>query len=189
MSLIIEDAVISELLNRREEISKDIKWGFDLPEKEFIKGMICLNPQSYGARIEKYIKDILEFDKVAAKENKGDLVDPIRDEYYEVKISLLTKSNPSLNLVQIRLWQNNDFYLCVAYDLRDVSNYKKYIFLLTHDEMEEECKRASAAHGTSASNNNNENVELRLSIVCDEDDDTFNTWKEKYLIEDFNNIV
>ena len=189
MSVIIEDAVIDELLARRDAISKNKKWGFNLPEKEFIKGMVCLNPQSYGARIEKYIKNNLGFDKVAAKENKGDLVDPIRDEYYEVKISLLTQNNPALNLVQIRLWQENDYYLCVAYDLRDISNYRKYIFLLTHDEMEKECEKANAAHGTSVSNNNNKNVELRLSIICDENNDTFNRWKGNYLIDDYDQII
>jgi len=189
MSVMIDDAVIAELLARRDAISKNKKWGFDLPEKEFIKGMVCLNPQSYGARIETRIKERLGFTKVKAKDNRGDIMNPVANLFYEVKISLLTLSNAALNLVQIRLWQEVDYYLCVAYDLRDVYNYKKYIFLLTHDEMEKECINANAAHGTSVSNSNNETVELRLSIICDENDDTFNRWKGKYLIEDYDQIV
>lgn len=189
MSVMIEDAVIAELLARRDVISKNKKWGFDLPEKEFIKGMVCLNPQSYGARIETYIKERLGFTKVKAKDNRGDIMNSVANLFYEVKISLLTLSNSALNLVQIRLWQENDYYLCVAYDLRDISNYRKYIFLLTHDEMEKECERANAAHGTSVSNNNNKNVELRLSINCDENNDTFDKWKENYLIDDYDQIV
>ena len=189
MSVMIEDAVIAELLARRDAISKNKKWGFDLPEKEFIKGMVCLNPQSYGARIETYIKERLGFTKVKAKDNRGDIMNSVANLFYEVKISLLTLSNPALNLVQIRLWQENDYYLCVAYDLRDISNYRKYIFLLTHDEIEKECERANAAHGTSVSNSNNKNVELRLSIICDENNDTFNRWKGNYLIDDYDQIV
>ena len=188
MKNVIDDSCITEFLVLREAISKNKKWGFDLPEKEFIKGMVYLNPQSYGARIEKYIKEKLGFKKVRAKENRGDLRSDV-PEFYEVKTSLITPTNDALNLVQIRLWQYNDYYLCIAYDLRDISNYKKYLFLLTHDEMEMECEHASAAHGTSVSNNNNENIELRLSIICNENDDTFNRWKEEYLVEDYDQIA
>lgn len=185
----ISDIDIKKLLNLRKEISRNVKWGFNLSEKEFIKGMLYLNPQSYGARIENHIKKCLGFTKVSAKKNRGDLVNPCTKCYYEVKISLLTPCNLALNLVQIRLWQNVDYYLCVAYDLRNVINYRKYVFLLTHDEMKKECARASAAHGTSISNSNNKNVELRMSINCDENDETFKRWKEKYLKEDFNKVV
>ncbi len=185
----IEDAAIAEQLALRYAITQNKKWGFDLPEKEFIKGMVCLNPQSYGPRIETYIQERLGFTKVKAKDNRGDIMNPAAKLFYEVKISLLTPNNPSLNLVQIRLWQKNDYYLCVAYDLRDIYNYRKYIFLLTHDEMKKECKKATAAHGTSVSNNKNKNIELRLGIKCDENDDNFKRWKEDYLIDDYDHIV
>jgi len=188
-SIQIKDSAVEELVEIRKEVSKNKKWGFDLPEKEFIKGMVFLNPQSYGSRIETYIKEQLVFTKVKAKDNHGDLMNSIANLFYEVKISLLTSINESLNLVQIRLWQNNDYYICVAYDFRDINNYRKYLFLLTHDEMVEETKSATAAHGTKKSNKNNENVELRFSFKCNDDDETFVHWKENYLIENYEEII
>ena len=185
----IKDSAVEEFLEARKKISNNKRWGFDKPEKEFIKGMLFLNPQSYGPRIETYIKELLEFTKVKAKDNHGDLMNSIVNLFYEVKVSLLTPINESLNLVQIRLWQNNDYYICVAYDLRCISNYRKYLFLLTHDEMVEETKSATAAHGTTKSNENNENVELRFSFNCNDDDETFVRWKENYLIEDYEEIA
>ena len=64
-------------------------------------------------------------------------------------------------MVQIRLFHDIDYYLCIAYDLRDLANYKSYAFLLTHDDMVKETKLASAAHGTKTVNEKNKNVELR----------------------------
>ena len=78
--------------------------------------------------------------------------------------------------------------MCVAYDCRDISNYKKYIFLLTHDEMESECENANAAHGTKSVNKINKNVELRLSVICDEDNTVFQRWCEKYLVDSFEDV-
>ena len=124
MSLLTDDDV-TEFLKRRNDISKNKDWGMDLTEKLFIMGMVFLNPQAYGARIEKWVRLYLNFTKVPAKDNHGDLVNLITNLFYEMKVSLLTPSNSALNLVQIRLWQPNDYYICIAYDLRNMANYRK----------------------------------------------------------------
>ena len=92
-------------------------------------------------------------------------------------------------MVQIRLWQDINYYICVAYDVKDISKYKKYIFLLTHDEMVKETKSATAAHGTKEINKKNKNVELRFSFNCTNNDKTFVRWKDKYLVEDYESIL
>lgn len=183
----IADNYYIELMEQKKIISKNKLWGNILPEKEFIKGMCLLNPQSYGTRIENRIRDELNYTKVPAKDNCGDLISP-NDKKVEVKISLLTPSNDSLNMVQIRLFHDVDYYLCIAYDCRDITNYRKYTFLLTHDEMVEECVNAHAAHGTGKVNSMNKNVELRLGIKCIEGNTLFERWKDKYLQEELTGV-
>lgn len=180
----ISDLEIKNFLERRHQISKNKKWGFDLEEKEFIKGMVLLNPQSYGSRIEKYIQTKLDWEKINASLNEGDLKSK-SDKNLELKASILTPNNNNLNLVQIRLFHDVDYYLCIAYDLRNLPEYKKYMFLLTHDEMELETKTACAAHGTKDSNLLNENIELRMSLVCEENNEVFKRWKKLYLVENY----
>jgi len=169
----------------REEINVNNTWGFDKSEKEFIKGMSLINPQSYGARIEKWIKQMLGYTKVLAKENRGDIRSVTNKNYIEVKASILTLVNSTLNMVQIRLFHKVDYYLCVAYDCRDMSNFKKYIFVLTHDQMEKECKGANAAHGTVSVNQLNENVELRKSIECVKGNPDFERWCKLYRVDSY----
>lgn len=185
----IQDDYYVELMEQKRIISKNRTWGSELSEKEFIKGMCLLNPQSYGSRVENRIRDELGFDKISARDNCGDLISPNGDKV-EVKISLLTPSNDSLNMVQIRLFHDVDYYLCIAYDCRDIKNFKKYTFLLTHDQMEEECKlNAGAAHGTGSVNSLNENVELRLGINCIDGNDLFERWKREYLCDDYKKVI
>ena len=183
----LPDTFLREFFRMREEISRDKNWGLNLSEEAFIKGMVLLNPQSYGARIERYIKNTFCGDKIPASANCGDFRTAPHHKLgggkaIEVKISLLTPTNNDLNLVQIRPFQNIDFYLCVAYDLRDLSHYKKYAFLLSHKEMiaEVKCMGATAAHGTKTANTKNKNVELRLSIRCNKTDATFLRWQKQY---------
>ena len=183
----ISDIEYTKLMEQRKIISSNEKWGYDETEKEYIKGMSLLNPQSYGSKIEKKIKEELNCIKLKAKDDCGDICS-INGKNIEVKISILTLINSALNLVQIRLFHNVDYYLCVAYDCRNISNYKKYIFLLTHDEMESECENANAAHGTKSVNEINKNVELRLSVICDENNTLFQKWCEKYLVDSFEDV-
>ena len=183
----ISDIEYTKLMEQKKIISTDKNWDTSVTEKEYIKGMSLLNPQSYGAKIEKKIRKGLNCTKIKAKDACGD-IRSITGKNIEVKISILTLINSALNLVQIRLFHNVDYYLCVAYDCRDISNYKKYIFLLTHDEMESECENANAAHGTKSVNKINKNVELRLSVICDEDNTVFQRWCEKYLVDSFEDV-
>jgi len=177
----ITDEHYTNLMETRALIASNSNWGTDVSEKEYIKGMSLLNPQSYGARIEKRIMTDLGAEKIKASDGEGDI--RLNGKNVEVKISLLTPVNQSLNMVQIRLFHNVDFYLCIGYDIRDITNYEKYVFLLTHDQMEKECERACAAHGTKSVNEINKNVELRLQVDCVEGNETFERWKDQYRID------
>jgi len=169
--------------------NKDYGLTKDISEKEFIKSVSLLNPQSYGFRIEKRINyELKKGERLSASENRGDIL--LYNNYIEVKSSIITEINNSLNLVQIRLYQDLDYYLCVAYDLRDIENYTSYIFLLTHDEMVREMGLVSAsnAHGTKESLNENKNIELRYSLSINNEDKVFKRWKKEYYYKNMNKV-
>lgn len=189
-STVISDSLITELLNVRKEISKNKNWGFDKSEKEFVKGMFCLTPQSYGTKLQNYIIRKLGWNSITASDGMGDAMSNTNKKV-EIKTSLLTATNDALNLVQIRLFQPVDYYLCVAYDLRIPENYKKYMFLLTHDQMkyEVEQENASAAHGTKLINKKNRNIELRFSVMCNDTNSTFERWKTLYEVTSYEQIL
>lgn len=186
-NILINDVQYNLLMQQKNVVYSNKHWGNGLSEKEFIKGMSILNPQSYGSKIEKRIQNELGFNKCKPKDNCGDIQSKC-GKNVEVKISILTPQNNSLNMVQIRLFHKVDYYLCVAYDCRDITNYKRYIFLLTHDEMQTECVNAGAAHGTTSINESNKNIELRKSIQCDTENIEFKRWKRKYHVESFEEV-
>jgi len=183
--------VLLEFDELKKEISKNPEWGFHLPEKEFIQCMSLITGQSYGTRIQNYIRNRLKWKKVLVEDELGDMMKPLFNElgkFVEVKSSLLTLTNDKLNWVQIRLFHDIDYYLGVAYELRDLSNYESFKFLLTHDQMVEECVGANAAHGTKSVNKSNENVELALRITCNEGNPEFERWKKMYRVDSYEGI-
>lgn len=196
MNTVMSDKDVINLIEMKAQVGGNKSWGFDLNEKDFCKGMILLNPQSYGFRLQNYIQKILDFVKIPSQDGCGD-IRPRKlfrfdkeSKNFEVKVSLLTGTNDDLNIVQIRLFHNVQYYLCVAYDMRDISNFKKYIFLLTHDEMNNECKtmNASGAHGTKTLNKKNKHIELRLSLKCLPNNIHFERWLNNYSIKSFEEI-
>lgn len=150
---------------------------YEKNEKEFMTLVNFLPSQSYGNKIEKYLKKKLNLYDVRNMD-KGDAVDD-NNNYHEIKCSLLDKTN-KINIVQIRLWQDVDYYLIGVF-IPSEENY--YILKLTKDEMEKECDKLNAniAHGNTISTKDNKNVELRLTIQYNSD--TFKRWLEQYKIE------
>ena len=184
---IIADELILSIQKLKKHIMSHNRWGYNLNEKEFIKGMSLLTPQSYGGRIEKKIKEDLGFDKVLAKLNKGDLV--YKNVFFESKVSIINDTNPYLNLVQIRLFHDIDYYLCIAYDIRDLCNFQKYMYLLSHNDMTDQCKKyASAAHGTKSVNKENSNVEMRFSLEIAEGNKIFQEWNDNFRVNSYEEV-
>jgi hypothetical protein len=183
----IPNELIELIDEYKTPIVKDKRWGFDLEEKEFIKGMCLLTPQAYGSRIESRMAEYTNMKKVSSRKSKGDCVTS-NGHYVENKGSIITTTNPFLNLVQIRVFHEIEYYFCQAFDVRDLDNYTSYYFVLTHDEMLEECKNAGNAHGTKKVNKENTNVEKRMSILVDKNDATFKRWCDKYRVDTLEEV-
>jgi hypothetical protein len=165
----------------------DKRYGFDFPFDIFMYSMSLLTPQAYGSRLESYIIEKFNLDRVSSKDGLGDFKDSLCQNY-ELKISLITVTNNCLNMVQIRPWQNISGYLMIAVDLRVVP-VKLYAFQLSKQQLIEELKllNASSAHGTKKANIDNRNIELRISVKIEDEDIHFKRWIDNYLNKELSN--
>ena len=147
-------------LTLREEIS----------EQDFYKISSVLTPQSRSPLWQNYFIKKHDCERVSKDENRGDFKKNGR--YYEYKCSGYNQNN-SVNMVQIRPWQDCD------YIIQSISNDEATTFVLTHADMMLEMKelKASRAHGTRALVNN-ENIEYRMTLKRDSAD--WNRWINNY---------
>lgn len=177
-----EISLALETMKRVRNLSKgNSRYGFNDDFDTFIMKMMCLTPQSYGARIQKYLIERFGFETIPPKDDAGDLKDQT-GEHWELKASIITSTNTALNMVQIRPWQDIYGYYCIAIDTR-VSPFKETIFALSKSQMNQELEamKATSAHGTKTATANNDNVELRLSLNINPDDSNYQRWIETYL--------
>ncbi len=144
-----------------------------ITENNFYMLTSLLTPQSRSPLWESYFIKKSGAEKVSTQKNAGDFI--LHEKNYEYKVSGFNK-NRSLHVVQIRLWQNCD------YIIQYIESHKQYTFQLTHEQMEKELRlcKASSAHGTSASNKQNKNIEMRFSITIDSDG--WKRWIHNYSI-------
>lgn len=170
-------------------------FAFTYPLKTFIYAMGLLTPQSYGSRIERYMINKYSFERINSMEGLGDFKD-ILCQYYELKVSLITATNTSLNMVQLRPYQTGvGMYLMVAIDVRGIlsnktDDIKVYAFLLTKAQLEDEMKKenlnATSAHKHKGAIQKGENIEYRMGLKIKEGDKHFERWMSKYYNKDLS---
>lgn len=144
----------------------------ELNDEIFFLKCCLVNPQSYGALIQNRFIRLNNGLKIKSSENKGDCI--IDNHYYEIKSSI--SFNNCFNIVQIRPWQNIDYYLILANIDKNVSIS---VLKLNHQQMMNELENhKQTAHGTIIANQNNQNIEYRMTI----DNDLLLQFKRKYAI-------
>lgn len=173
---------IEAVLERAAAAQKSLKTLQDdaridtVPSSTFFAMCSVLNAQRKAPLIERFVYSRLSLEKISASENCGDAVNRSSNTKYELKIST-TNYSECINVRQIRLWQDVDYYLVAYIDELDVSS--SYVFLLTHAEMEKEVNdHGSATHGTASANKRNDNIEYSLTIKIGSQ--MFHEWLTKY---------
>jgi hypothetical protein len=134
----------------------DLTFRQEISEQDFYKISSVLTPQSRSPLWQNYFIKKHDCERVSKDENRGDFKKNGR--YYEYKCSGYNQNN-SVNMVQIRPWQDCN------YIIQSISDDGATTFVLTHVEMMLEMKKlkASRAHGTQALVNN-ENIEYRMTL-------------------------
>ena len=141
-----------------------------ISEPDFYKISSVLTPQSRSPLWEKYFIRKHSCKKISKDEDRGDFKKNSR--YYEYKCSGYNQDN-SVNIVQIRPWQDCD------YIIQSISDDGAITFILKHAEMmlEMEKLKASRAHGNRTLKNN-ENIEYRMTLKRDSAD--WDRWINNY---------
>lgn len=140
--------------------------------------------QAKAPEAEKFIARKMSWGKISPSLNRGDFR-TAENKYIELKNSFSNKAG-CLNLRQIRLWQEVDYYLCVYIDETNIAN--SIVLLLTHEQMEREVAACgSATHGTAAANANNQNIEYSITIKVGSP--MMAQWIEKYNAPDIRNQI
>ena len=146
-----------------------------------------LTAQAKAPLGEKFLCNLLGYTRVSSREDRGDAVDK-EGIYYEFKNSF-TNQRQNLNIRQIRLWQNVDYYYCFYINEEDLD--KSVFFILTKDEMIKEVALCGGyTHGTVTANAVNEHNEYSITILIYNDkNEKTKRWKEKYLSNELKNKI
>lgn len=117
-------------------------------------------PQKKSPIAQSFIIKKLGGREVSPSENCGDFI--LDNKKIELKVSF-TNAAETLNIRQIRPWQDVDFYYCFYIDENNINNSNFYI--LSKEEMNFEIELCgSATHGTKTANENNQNIEYSITI-------------------------
>lgn len=177
--------------NKKEKIDKIVNYlnsenikidsPYLLDNSEVFFNMIALgSAQAKAPEAEKFIARKCDLIKISPSLNRGDYRNPANDTYVELKVSFTNKEQ-NLNLRQLRLWQEVDFYVCIYIDEDNLKQSE--VFLLTHEEMKNEVRqKGSATHGTAKANENNENIEYSITISMT--GECRKIWHSKYFCQD-----
>ncbi len=171
---------LNELVYDRKNESTLLELPIILFFKAIRKGLMA--SQKYGFLIQRRIMKDLKLDKPKNK-NSGDASKNGLSE--EIKCSILTSTNNSINIRQIRSWQGCNYIVCAA-DVKNLNKPTIYFFRLTHSDMERElqcCSIVGNSHGTDESNQENLNVEKSITIPVDENNTDFQRWYKNYRTE------
>jgi uncharacterized CHY-type Zn-finger protein len=198
--------MLTEIYTNNEKILKKAQTIHDLLEQAMNDGISTLddiinygnarlyymctasmNVQKKSPMGEKFLCKLLGYTSVPSSEDRGDAVDD-NGVYYEFKNSF-TNSGQNLNIRQIRLWQDVDYYYCFYINEEDLD--KSVFFVLTKEQMAEEAALCgSYTHGTTSANEANENREYSITIpVYSERSEKTKRWREKYLSEELKERV
>lgn len=167
----------------REEAVKNKNYAFGDDWILFMKKMRLLTPQSSGAKYQNRIFESLGWTIVDQKLGKGDVKNSL-NQFFEVKASVITTSNPLVNMVQIRPWQEiSGHYIFVIDSFKD---YKVTTFYLSKAEMKEEIEKCGGhSHGTKKINEKNTHNEYSIRFNWIKKDDICKRW-EKYEQKDMD---
>lgn len=179
-SLEYKISIVKNLIEKYK--NENIKFVSDISDnKDFSSIISLLSSQRKSPQYEKRFGKVFDLIKMKPKDCKGDFRNK-DNKYIEFKCSTPSINGENiiytLNIVQIRLKHNIDYYICMFID--DVNWKNNYIFKLTHNQMKEECDMNGAnAHGTK-SNESKFNDEIRITIKLDKLNKTFMRWNNKY---------
>jgi hypothetical protein len=173
--------LLSKLSDKNYNFCKDKKC-CSLPFAEQIKYLRNVPSQVYGCHLQNEMMNLFELKKIKNEDDKGDAQDK-NGKIVELKVSMKVRKDKYC-CVQIRGWQEIDYYLILFINAKNINNISYEFFKITKEQMKDELIefKAEAAHLTKKARENNKNIEMRFDL----NDDRYNRWKALYQIDEPN---
>ena len=130
----------------------------ELSTFDYIKRIAVATDTSKGNFVEKILVSVMDWISVSSKENRGDAKD--ENYYYEIKTSYTNKTR-TLNFLQIRPYQDVDYYIGIYVDLEDYKGSR--VYKIPSKDIYELSKN-NVMHGTKTTVDKNKHVEYRFSL-------------------------
>ena len=168
----------------KKKFKEDKQYGFDLEADKFFLRVRPLKTQIYGLRVQCYFAYHLDFKLIPNSMDCGDFKTKAGHDI-EFKCSFIDEEAQSINVKQIRQWQNLDYYYVFTVDYRDYRNIEYKCYELSKEDMMKECELMNAKPVANVKDKNNfEHASLGFSITLGSDN--HRRWEEKYLNKKFN---
>ena len=179
------ELLIKEALKKGYSLSQDISECGNA--QLYYMSTASLTVQAKAPLGEKFLCNLLGFRRLSSRENRGDAIDEL-GRYYEFKNSF-TNQAKNLNIRQIRLWQEIDFYYCFYINEEDLS--RSIFFVLSKEQMIEEVALCGGfTHGTIEANAVNQHCEYSITIpIYNNTNIKTKRWKERYLSIELKNRI
>lgn len=161
----------------RSEAYGNKSYGFNYSPIRFFKTMkTYFSSQMYGIRIQDRLIHDTNMLGIPSHLDKGDAT--ANKKNIEIKVGFV--KNNFVNFLQIRLYQDCEYYLLRAIDKSE--NYKQHTFIIPKSDMVELMNNAGKTHGTKDRNKNN--VEIELSYGVTKGTSKWENLMEKYHVDD-----
>lgn len=177
-----------EFNKQKEQIASffknDSSYGFDKPIDEFF--LLCKtgNPQSYGLRAEKYFALTMGYEVIPSSLDLGDFYN-LEGEAVEFKCSFLSETQKKINIKQVRIWQDLQYYYIFSVDFTDYENIIYKCYKLSAEVMNGYIEKyGRPCHSTKSNNDENEKVEMGFSFHIGSK--LYHEFEEKYLLKRFD---
>lgn len=145
-----------------------------------ISGSGIFSPQKRISFLEDKLKQMFSWTPISPAEERGDYIDN-SGHNFELKCSATNDSN-TINILQVRIWQDVDYYRIIYFDLDEPLKSKSYI-VPKEDMINEIEKYGHATHGTKNANKDNHKIEYGFHLPV------INEWDDKYLDPDFFKVM
>lgn len=142
----------------------------------FIRLMRVLSSQSWGPKVEEYLRNVHGWEKVDPKLARGDARELVPGgRHFEMKTTIITPTNTSANFVQIRPHHDIDGYQLFVVQ----GDYSVVHYYLTKEQMKKELDLlGTLAHGTTREGGADMvNAEWAIRFEWDKAGDVRKRWK------------
>ena len=142
----------------------------------FIRLMRVLSSQSWGPKVEEYLRNVHGWEKVDPKLARGDAKEKFPGgRHFEMKTTIITPTNTNANFVQIRPHHDIDGYQLFVVQ----GDYSVVHYYLTKEQMQTELDLlGTLAHGTvKGGGANMANAEWAIRFEWEKDSDVRKRWE------------